>query len=145
MVELDPEKFNPPKRFRKQNDHIWGPDGNGPDKDTQFFYVGQSAHEPYCRFNIHKQCFGKDIHYECECSFGPRIVTKSMSNYWVREYGQWLRKRKFSHYNQLTQSYPKSLVRITANKRNLLKVCIPSQDLTPLLRTTFAMINISLR
>ena len=98
VVELDPEKFNPPKRFRKQNDHIWGPDGNGPDKDTQFFYVGQSAHEPYCRFNIHKQCFGKEIHYECECSFGPRIVTKSMSNYWVREYGQWLRKRTFSHY-----------------------------------------------
>ena len=101
MVELDSEKFNPPKRFRKQNDHIWGPDGSGSDKDTQFFYVGQSAHEPYCRFNIHKQCFGKDIHYECKCSFGPRIVTKSMSNYWVREYGQWLRKRKFSHYNPI--------------------------------------------
>jgi hypothetical protein len=24
-----------------------------------------------------------------------------MSNYWVREHGQWLRKRKFSHYNPI--------------------------------------------
>ena len=117
VVELDSEKFNPPKRFRKQNDHIWGPDGSGPDKDTQFFYVGQSAHEPYCRFNIHKQCFGKDIHYECKCSFGPRIVTKSMSNSWVRVHGQWLRKRKFSHYNPIdTQENAKKKEKWLAEK-----------------------------
>ena len=101
VIELDRERFNPPRRFRNQNPHIWGPDGSGVTEDTQFFYVGQSAHEPYCRFKIHKQCFGTNIQYECECSFGPRIVTRSMSNSWVRVHGRWLRGRKFSRYNPM--------------------------------------------
>ena len=101
VIELDGEEFRPNRRFRDQNPHIWGPDGTGVTENTQFFYVGQSAHEPYCRFKIHKQCFGRDIRYECVCSHGPRIVTTSMSTTYVREHGKWLRKRKFQQYNPI--------------------------------------------
>ncbi len=123
VVELDPEKFNPPKKFRKQNDHIWGPDGNGPDKDTQFFYVGQSAHEPECRFSQHKHCFGENIEHscicgmECTCCDDGHIIRKNMSNSWVRVHGLWLRKRKFSHYNPIdTQENAKKKEKWLAEK-----------------------------
>ena len=115
VIELDPSAFIPDRKFRNKNPHIWGEGGSGLVTPERFFYVGQSAHEPACRFEQHKECFGEDIFFECICGMecsccaGPHIITRKMSNKYVREHGMWLRRRKYQRHNPMdTQEKSKS-------------------------------------
>ena len=90
------------KKFRQQNPHLWGPnDKSNVTSKTQFYYVGQSAHEPRCRFKQHKKCHGKKIVFECKCSCGPLTIVKNRSNAYVKEYGTMLRKWKYEDANPI--------------------------------------------
>ena len=79
------------RRFRERNPEM-NPDG-------KCFYVGQSAHEPKCRFQQHKQCYGDSVDFDCRCSAGPITITKNVSNSFVRNDGKWLRWRLFQAKN----------------------------------------------
>ena len=62
VVELDVKNFKPPMKFKRDNPHIWNDSGEKISSGTvKMFYVGQSAHDPKCRFSQHKNCFGDDI------------------------------------------------------------------------------------
>jgi len=115
VVELDNENFKPPNKFKKDNPHIWDESGGKiSSENPKMFYVGQSAHDPECRFSQHKHCFGENIEHSCICGMDctccddEHIITKNMSNSWVREHGLWLRKRMYTKYNPI-QTYQKSL------------------------------------
>ena len=108
VIELKRNKFlknykdrRPPKKFRDQNPHIWGVHGTGMTKKVRFYYVGQSTHEPKCRFKQHKRCFGKKINLECKCSAGPVTITTNRSNSYVRNFGTMLRPWKYRDYNPI--------------------------------------------
>ena len=108
VVELDVKNFKPSMKFKIDNPHIWNDSGEKISSGTvKMFYVGQSAHEPKCRFSQHKNCFGDDITFSCICGMdctccdNEHIIRKNMSNSWVREYGLWLRKRMYSKYNPI--------------------------------------------
>jgi hypothetical protein len=90
VIELDQGVLQS-RRFRERN-----PDMN---PDGRCFYVGQSAHEPKCRFEQHKQCYGASIEFHCSCSTGPVTITKNLSNSFVRNYGKWIRWRLFQAKN----------------------------------------------
>ena len=107
VIELHGKRFRKKleeggaKKFREHNPHIWGPSGLGITKKTRFYYVGQSAHEPKCRFRQHKRCHGQKILFECKCSCGPLTIVKNRSNAYVREFGTMLRKWKYNEYNPI--------------------------------------------
>ena len=90
-----------PQRIRNQNPQMdWRaalPAG------TCFFYVGQSAHAPECRFAQHKECHGTKIRFSCIC---PRIrrrqiITTRRSNKYVRLYGRTLVRRLYVELNPI--------------------------------------------
>ena len=101
VIELDKEKFVPNAKFRKQNPRIWNRSNTEIADNVRFLYVGQSCHEPDCRFQIHKQCHGKNINYQCKCSCGPMVVTKNQSNNFVRQHGKWLRRKMYEKFNPI--------------------------------------------
>jgi len=107
VIELHRKRFGKKlkeggaKKFREQNPHIWGPNGSDVTPKTQFYYVGQSAHEPSCRLMQHKRCHGKKIVFECKCSCGPLTIVKNRSNAYVAEFGTMLRKWKFKDVNPM--------------------------------------------
>jgi len=105
-IKLDRHSFAPPKAFRAQNPHIeWErllPEG------LRYYYVGQSAHEPDCRFAQHKQCHGPQIKFQCLCKGGlgkrraaRKLITKNRSNKYVREYGLYLARKEFAHFRPM--------------------------------------------
>ena len=110
VVELNPETFRPPKKFKKDNPHIWDSKGKTKRKDFKMFYVGQSAHSPKCRFDQHKQCHGEDIKFHCHCGMectcckNEHIIDKNRSNIWVREHGLKLRRDLYLKYNPMPTS-----------------------------------------
>ena len=74
----------PPRAFRDQNWHI---DWDYPlHKGCRYYYVGQSAHSPECRFAQHKTCHGEFGAFKCICRLG-KTITKSRSNRYVRRFG----------------------------------------------------------
>jgi len=94
VVELDEfalrrdSRGGVPRRIRKQHRHI---DWDYPlHRGARFFYVGQSAHVPECRFEQHKQCHGNAIRFICQCPNRKRhpVITKHRSNRYVRLYGE---------------------------------------------------------
>ena len=72
VIELDKEVLNI-RRFRKRNPHATN--------ESRCFYVGQSRYEPDVRFEQHKN--------------GHK------ANRYVREYGMYLRRRKYKKYNPI--------------------------------------------
>ena len=112
VIELKKKKFlknykdrRPPKKFRDQNPHInwneWGLHETKMTKKVRFYYVGQSTHEPECRFRQHKRCHGKKINFECKCSAGPVTITTNRSNSFVKRFGTMLRPWKYKDYNPI--------------------------------------------
>jgi len=100
IIRLDREAMTdkPPKRFREQNKHI---DWDYPLHDgCNFYYVGQSAHSPDCRFEQHRQCHGPNIAFDCQCTIG-NTITKNRSNSFARKYGLFLQRRKYKKYNPI--------------------------------------------
>ena len=102
VIKLDDEdlrrdnKGRIPKRIQKQNPHM---DWDYPLRpETEFFYVGQSAHTPQCRFAQHKDCFGDNIHFKCQCPRPRRRpITNNRSNRYVRLYGLGLATHLYEH------------------------------------------------
>lgn len=91
VIELDPAVSWEVKRFRERN----------PDMEPggRCYYVGQSAHEPDCRYRQHKLCHGKNVRFDCICEAGTRPVSRNVSNRYVRKYGMWLKRRLFERHN----------------------------------------------
>ena len=115
VVELDVKNFKPPMKFKRDNPHIWNDFGEKISSGAvKMFYVGQSAHDPKCRFSQHKNCFGDDITFSCICGMNctccdnEHTIRRNMSNPWVREYGLWLRKRMYSKFNPI-ETYEESI------------------------------------
>ena len=85
VVELDNDNFKLPNKFKKDNPHIWDESGEKiSSENPKMFYVGQSAHDPECRFSQHKHCFGENIEHSCICGMDctccddEHIITKNM-------------------------------------------------------------------
>lgn len=90
-----------PKRIQKQNPHM---DWDYPLRpETKFFYVGQSAHSPQCRFQQHKDCYGDNIKFKCICGFKRKgLITQNRSNRYVRLYGRYLVERLYKDIGPVT-------------------------------------------
>ena len=73
VIELD-AKVMTNKKFLNANPNF--------DPDKACYYVGMTGHTPRKRFNQHKANY--------------------KSNRFAREYGLWLRKKKFKKYNPMT-------------------------------------------
>ena len=88
----------PPHKIKDRNDHL---DWDYPLHDgCCFYYVGQSAHKPECRFKQHKHCHGPNIRFKCICGKG-RVITKNVSNLYARKYGMFLQRQKFEAHNPI--------------------------------------------
>jgi hypothetical protein len=81
------------KRFRERNPEV--------DLKKYCSYIGQSIHEPECRYRQHKQCHGDKISFRCICGAVRKPLTKRLSNRFVREFGLSLRRELYEEYNPL--------------------------------------------
>ncbi len=92
VVALDPSVAKSP-RFRARN----------PDLaiDAECVYVGQSAHEPDCRYRQHKECHGPVIRFSCICERPLGDFSKNLSNRCVRTYGRFLRRDLYERQNPI--------------------------------------------
>ncbi|MFH1723431.1 MAG: hypothetical protein ABII00_02295 [Elusimicrobiota bacterium] len=91
VIELDPAVASASARFRKRNP--------GMEPGARCFYVGQSYHDPDCRYRQHKVCHGKDIRFRCICDARAGLIAENRSNVYVRKYGLYLRRRLFEGLN----------------------------------------------
>lgn len=91
VIELDPVVVGESKRFRDRN-----PDMK---PGARCFYVGQSYHEPDCRYRQHKLCHGGRVDFDCVCERRTRTIQKNVSNRFVREYGRWLSRDIYERHN----------------------------------------------
>lgn len=99
-IHLDRDAMGerPPRVFRDRNEHI---DWDYPLHDgCEFYYVGQTAHTPECRFKQHKQCYGRNIDFHCICRIKSHI-TGPRSNRYARRYGLFLANSVFAHHNPI--------------------------------------------
>lgn len=99
-IRLDREAMGCPlpRAFRDQN---WHMDWDYPLHDgCEFYYVGQSAHTPECRYEQHKHCHGPSLKFKCICRLKKTII-KSRSNKYVRRYGLFLQTSLFEHLNPI--------------------------------------------
>ena len=116
-IRLDRDTMGPrpPRKFRDANDHM---DWDYPlHRGCEFFYVGQSAHTPECRFEQHKHCHADaatqsarmtmlrdpsatrvKLDFTCICKRRAKI-TGSRSNSYVRRYGLELAPEHYAHLN----------------------------------------------
>lgn len=80
-------------RFRERN----------PDMEigAPCYYVGQTAHEPDCRYRQHKECHGPVIKFTCICARPLGDFSKNLSNRYARKFGLWLKREKFERYNPI--------------------------------------------
>ena len=93
VIELDPA-VTAIRRFRKRNPDM--------DMDGLCFYVGQSAHEPDCRYRQHKLCHGENVDFDCICGRRRKLVIKkNVSNRYARKFGKCLRANRFEKYNPM--------------------------------------------
>jgi hypothetical protein len=67
----------------------------------QCYYVGQSVHDPDCRYRQHKECWGDEISFACICHRRKGRFTKRLSNYFARKHGRFLARKLFEHLNPL--------------------------------------------
>ena len=74
------------------------------------FYVGQSAHDPDCRYRQHKECWGEFANFSCICGRKRGKFTKKLSNLYARKYGRWLARGYYEKHNPLrTRAQAESL------------------------------------
>src|ERR1041385_2330840 len=92
VIELDPE-VKKSRKFLERN-AIMLPYG-------QCFYVGQSVHEPDCRYRQHKECPGDEIRVSCICYRRPGRFTKNPSNYFARKFGKSLARARYESLNPI--------------------------------------------
>ena len=65
------------------------------------FYVGQSIHEPECRYRQHKECFGDEIEFVCICPVRRGRFTKRLSNNFARKFGHRLHREAYEDLNPI--------------------------------------------
>ncbi|MCX5787557.1 MAG: hypothetical protein NTX64_03470 [Elusimicrobia bacterium] len=92
VVALDPA-VKKSARFRDRNP--------GLASDAPCYYVGQSAHEPDCRYRQHKECHGPVIRFSCICAKPLGDFSRNLSNRYVREYGRFLKRELYEHHNPM--------------------------------------------
>ncbi len=92
VIELDPE-VAAISRFCERNPEM---EPGGP-----CYYVGQSVHEPDCRYRQHKECHGPVIKFSCICEKPKGDFSKNLSNRYARKYGRWLKRDLFEKRNPL--------------------------------------------
>ncbi|PCI36670.1 MAG: hypothetical protein COB53_08835 [Elusimicrobia bacterium] len=92
VVALD-DAVRSVKKFRDRNPHSA--------LKKYCSYVGQSIHDPDCRYRQHKQCRGKNISFSCICGAVKRPLTKNLSNRFVYKYGLSLRREVYEEFNPL--------------------------------------------
>ena len=80
------------KKFRERN--------RGRDPDRDCLYIGQSIHDPDCRYRQHKECRSGG-RFRCICGAVKKILTKNLSNSLVRRYGTHLARGLYEEYNPL--------------------------------------------
>ena len=92
VIRLD-EAVAAIRKFRDRN----------PDMDSEkpCLYVGQSIHEPDCRYRQHKECHGDNIRFECICGRKRPPITKNLSNRFVRKYGLHLQRTLYERHNPI--------------------------------------------
>ncbi len=92
VIELDPAVARI-RRFRDRNPRM--------DLDGRCLYVGQSAHEPDCRYRQHKECHGRNIRFSCICDRKSGRFRKNLSNRYARKYGLFLRRQLYEKRNPI--------------------------------------------
>lgn len=92
VVALDPAVAKL-ARFRARNP--------GLALDAELVYVGQSAHEPDCRYRQHKECHGPVIRFSCICERPLGDFSRNLSNRYVRTYGRYLRRDLYERFNPI--------------------------------------------
>jgi hypothetical protein len=65
------------------------------------FYVGQSIHEPDCRYRQHKECHGGARGLSCICARRQGRFTKNLSNGLARRFGKFLARDAYESRNPL--------------------------------------------
>jgi len=65
------------------------------------FYVGQSIHDPDCRYRQHKECWGDEIAFSCICDRKQGRFTKRLSNGFARRFGKFLARELYEKRNPL--------------------------------------------
>lgn len=90
VIELDPQ-VRKSRKFLERNAGML-PYG-------RCFYVGQSIHEPDCRYRQHKECHGPDTTFSCICAKRVGRLKKKVSNHFARKYGQRLHREAFERHN----------------------------------------------
>lgn len=106
VIELD-AAVRRVRRFAERNPSM-GPDG-------RCYYVGQSAHEPECRYRQHKECRGSAITFSCICGRRRGRFTKRLSNRYVRRFGFRLARSLYERFNPVdTRAHAEALERALA-------------------------------
>lgn len=92
VIALDPG-VRKLARFRARN--------QGLEPDAPCVYVGQSAHEPDCRYRQHKECHGPVIRFSCICERPLGDFSRRLSNRLVRDHGTHLARGLYESRNPL--------------------------------------------
>ena len=92
VIELD-EAVKRVKKFAERNAGML-PYG-------RCFYVGQSIHDPDCRYRQHKECWGDEISFSCICDRKQGRFTKRLSNGFARRFGKFLARDLYERHNPL--------------------------------------------
>ncbi|MDX6768186.1 MAG: hypothetical protein SF051_01530 [Elusimicrobiota bacterium] len=91
-IELDPEVKKRPRFVARNPDML---------EFGRCFYVGQSIHEPECRYRQHKECHGDDITFACICAVKRGVFTKRLSNNYARRFGVRLHREAYEGLNPI--------------------------------------------
>ncbi len=92
VISLEPE-VGKIARFRERNPDM--------DPGAECYYVGQSIHEPDCRYRQHKECHGPVIKFSCICERPKGDFSKNLGNRYARKFGTHLQRSLFEKYNPL--------------------------------------------
>jgi hypothetical protein len=92
VIDLDPA-VKKSRRFMERN--------AGMLEFGECFYVGQTIHDPDCRYRQHKECHGDEITFRCICRKKGRLFTKKVSNYFARKFGRFLSRERYEKLNPL--------------------------------------------
>ncbi len=92
VVELD-EAVKKVRKFAERNPSML-PFG-------RCFYVGQSIHDPDCRYRQHKECHGDAITFACICDRKQGRFTKRLSNGFARRFGKFLARDVYERFNPI--------------------------------------------
>lgn len=92
VIELDPAVKKVRKFLERNPDML--PFG-------KCFYVGQSIHDPDCRYRQHKECFAGKTTFSCICDRRQGRLTRRLSNSFARRFGLALSREHYEHLNPI--------------------------------------------